>query len=251
MPILEVNGVKLSAQVLGEGAPLLTLHGLVIGNQSSWYLALASLANAARRIILYDQRGHGNSEMPPSGYDLNTLASDLSVLADKLGLLDPFDIAGHSYGGLVALRFALDAPNRVRRLILVDSPLPPLREVVQKYLKADMPSLLRVLPDQIRKAALRSPRRAAATAKRIRRLIDTTTLVEDVRSEPPFVDRELGNLMVPVLCIYGTDSEYLADGQRLRDALPGAQLETIPGSHQLLLENAARVKLIIEDFLNA
>ena len=102
------------------------LHGLLIGSLASWYFTAAPALAKRHRVMLYDLRGHGRSERVASGYDLVTQTGDLQELADRFDDR-PIDLVGHSYGGLIALRFALDHPGRVRRLVLVEAPLPPSR----------------------------------------------------------------------------------------------------------------------------
>jgi pimeloyl-ACP methyl ester carboxylesterase len=250
MPILDVDGLNLNAQVLGSGSPLLTLHGLLIGNLSSWYPAAGSLASSRRQVVLYDQRGHGRSTLAPTGYGLVSMASDLAGLLDALAIQGPVDLAGFSYGSLIALRFTLDRPNLVRRLILVETLLPPLGALVDRNLNADLPSLLSALPAAARKLVSASPHRVMAAVRRTQRLIQETSLVADVRAEPALSESELRRLAVPTLCLQGSDSEFRADGELLASMLPECRLEIIPGSHWLLNDNPSRATDLIKEFLD-
>jgi pimeloyl-ACP methyl ester carboxylesterase len=79
-----------------------------------------------------DQRGHGGSDNPGEGYSLEQLTADL------LGFLDsaevgPCDLLGHSMGGMVALRFTLAHPDRVRSLVLMDTASGPLEMSTRKW----------------------------------------------------------------------------------------------------------------------
>lgn len=250
MLTLEVNGLNLNAQVLGHGSPLLTLHGLLIGNLSSWYLAAGALASSSRQVVLYDLRGHGRSTLAPSGYGLVSMASDLAGLVDALAIQGPVDLAGFSYGSLIALRFTLDRPDLVRRLILVETLLPPLGALVDRNLNADLTSVLSALPSAARKLVSASPHRVMAALQRTQRLIQETSLVADVRAETALSESELRRLAVPTLCLHGSDSEFRTDGELLASVLPACRREIIPGSHWLLNDNPTGTAALIKEFLD-
>jgi pimeloyl-ACP methyl ester carboxylesterase len=72
-------------------------------------------------VIAYDQRGHGLSEKPDSGYDFETIASDLDAVVASLGLGErPFRLVGHSWGAYTTLYYAATRPQRVERAALLD-----------------------------------------------------------------------------------------------------------------------------------
>ncbi|MDC9826204.1 3-oxoadipate enol-lactonase [Devosia sp. ZB163] len=72
------------------------------------------------RAITYDKRGHGLSSVPPAPYAIADLSRDLLELVDHLGL-DHFVLAGVSVGGMVAMRFAIDHPERLASVVLCDT----------------------------------------------------------------------------------------------------------------------------------
>ena len=106
--------------------PLLLLHGLASASRI-WDLTAPSLARD-RRVIALDQRGHGQSDKPVTGYDFATIVEDDFQAVSALGLGDRFAIAGHSWGANVALEFAAAHPERVAALILVDGGFGMLRQ---------------------------------------------------------------------------------------------------------------------------
>jgi pimeloyl-ACP methyl ester carboxylesterase len=101
----------------GEGPPLVALHGLA--SSALWYYRLARSLSGGYRIIAPDQRGHGQTTQAPSGYDWQTLASDVVGLMDQLGL-ERAAVLGHSWGGHVASNLAARFPERVSRLVMID-----------------------------------------------------------------------------------------------------------------------------------
>ncbi len=101
----------------GDGYPLVALHGAA--SSAHWYdLVLPHLA-AEYRCIAPDQRAHGESGQPETGYDWKTLAGDVIALLDHLGV-HRAAVMGHSWGGSVALALALLHPDRVSALALVE-----------------------------------------------------------------------------------------------------------------------------------
>jgi pimeloyl-ACP methyl ester carboxylesterase len=101
----------------GDGPPLLLLHG-VASNSRIW-LRVAPLLSHRFRVIALDQRGHGESDKPDAGYDFETVVGDAAALVEALGLERPV-VAGHSWGGNVALEYAATRPDAVAGLVLVD-----------------------------------------------------------------------------------------------------------------------------------
>lgn len=116
-----VTGAWLRVRDMGVATgnhPVLLVHGY--GSRlETWTLIQPHLARD-RRVVSFDQRGFGKSERPESAYGPALHAKDVVELADKLGLEKPV-LVGHSYGGGVALRAALDNPGRFSGLVLVDA----------------------------------------------------------------------------------------------------------------------------------
>ena len=116
------DGVRLHARDWsGSGQAVVLLHGLA-SNARIWDGVASRLAGAGLRVVALDQRGHGASEQPGSGYDFATLGRDLSAALADLGIERPV-LAGHSWGANVALQFAADRPGALAGLALVDGAL--------------------------------------------------------------------------------------------------------------------------------
>lgn len=100
----------------GTGAPILLLHGLA-SQRRFWNLVATELAG--RPVCALDQRGHGDSDKPDTGYDLSTVAADAATALDALGWSRAV-VVGHSWGGAVAATLAAEHPERVLALVCVD-----------------------------------------------------------------------------------------------------------------------------------
>ena len=101
---------------VGSGFPVVVLHGLY-GSSDNWF-SIAKQLGYCYRIILVDQRNHGNSPHVET-HTYNDLVRDLYGLAQKLNL-DKFHLVGHSMGGRVAMLFQTQYPDLVRSLVVVD-----------------------------------------------------------------------------------------------------------------------------------
>ncbi|PKB63553.1 MAG: hypothetical protein BZY80_06650 [SAR202 cluster bacterium Io17-Chloro-G2] len=101
----------------GDGPPIMALHGLA--SSGHWYDLVAPMLRQQWRVIAPDQRGHGQTSQMESGYDWQTLASDIVGLMDHLGL-EKAAVLGHSWGGNVAGNLAARFPERVQKLVLID-----------------------------------------------------------------------------------------------------------------------------------
>ena len=101
----------------GTGQPLVLLHGLA-STCHIWDLVAPILAQWYR-VYALDQRGHGESDKPADGYDFATVAGDLHMFVQAMGLASPI-IAGHSWGGDVALEYAVAYPEGPKGLCFVD-----------------------------------------------------------------------------------------------------------------------------------
>ncbi len=110
------NDINVAWSEAGRGAPLVLIHGLA-DDHRAWRRTLPDLM-LRHRLILYDLRGHGQTSLGDPDGSLRQLSEDLIALLDGLGVEQPA-IAGFSLGGTVAMRAAIDHPDRVGRLALV------------------------------------------------------------------------------------------------------------------------------------
>jgi proline iminopeptidase len=110
---VEIAGGKDSDNVL------VALHGGP-GNSSDYMVSLKQLAGSDLSVVLYDQRGTGRSSVPISGYGLGQYVEDLEAVRKSINA-ERIHVFGHSWGGIVAMRYATIYPRNVKSLILMGS----------------------------------------------------------------------------------------------------------------------------------
>jgi pimeloyl-ACP methyl ester carboxylesterase len=130
---LHLNDADLAYHEQGSGdPPLLLLHGFT-GSRLDWADVVSELARD-RRVVAYDQRGHGDSTNfgRRDAYTFTQLVADLAAVVDAQGLA-PFDLLGHSMGGVVAMGYALAHADKLRSLILMDTAGAPAGAIPQAW----------------------------------------------------------------------------------------------------------------------
>lgn len=132
---VEANGLKISyrswtnpnANKTQNNPPFLLIHGLASALRI-WDLVAPPLVQATdSQVVALDQRGHGVSDKPDTGYDNNQIVADDYKLATSLNLKKPL-VVGHSWGATIALAYAATHPNEVSGLVLVDGGMGNMRD---------------------------------------------------------------------------------------------------------------------------
>jgi len=117
MPIAQVNGCRINYELAGPAnAPALVLSNSLGSNFGMWDAQMPAFAKT-HRVLRYDTRGHGQSEVTPGPYTFEQLARDVVALADSLNI-DKFSFCGLSMGGVTGLWIALHEPTRLYKLVL-------------------------------------------------------------------------------------------------------------------------------------
>ncbi len=228
------NGSSLHLREGGEGSPTLLLHGWAVpGNV--WDPVLARWPATAGRVLAPDLRGTGFSSKPREGYSLEDDVADVLALIDELGLKD-LAIVGHSKGGAIAQRVALERPALLRALVLL-CPVPasgvPLDEPTVGYFRSlcgpreGLSQLITMTAASIPDAAL------------LERLVDSMASVSleslhgglDAFRNADFGDR-IHAITTPTLVIGGGAEVVLPPAflqEHIVDKIPGARLQVMPG----------------------
>jgi pimeloyl-ACP methyl ester carboxylesterase len=249
MQLATDDGVILHVEELGQGAPVVMLHGLLIGSMMTWYIHAAPRLAQRNHVILFDLRGHGKSERAARGYDVHTMSLDLECVLDRL-VHAPAILIGHSYGALVALHLAIRRPDRVRKLALVEAPFSGVTEL-DDFLGKSPEQMLEALPLTLRpviSAPGRRGRRGRRFYEAMRFFAEETSLLQDLRLVGEVSDRELDAITCPVLAVYGTESSCRPGGARILARVRGANVVELPGGHFLPIESPRELSSVLERF---
>jgi pimeloyl-ACP methyl ester carboxylesterase len=117
--IIDTGVEPANVRVEGQGPAILLLHGF--GAAIDWWDNIAAELAAHHRVIRVDLIGHGGTAAPAAGYAITRQAQLAAALLDKLDV-DHVTVIGHSMGGEVAVALAENDPERIDRMILIDSP---------------------------------------------------------------------------------------------------------------------------------
>ncbi len=246
MPVFSNGGIDVAYDDVGEGAPILLLHGFASTRTDNWSRTgwYGTLEKTGRRVIAMDWRGHGESTASHSSEDYSTdlLLGDVRALLDHLGI-DKLDVFGFSMGAGLALQFALQEGKRIDHLVLAG--------IGGKMLDRDRsPRFSENIFDVGSADEISDP-----TARGFRLYADQ--LGQDLRAlaacagaerASPSTD-DLFAVRAKTLVVAGQRDELAGDPVALAEAIPGAKGELIPGAdHMYLLTNGAFKGTVI-DFL--
>ena len=124
MPVEPINGFEMAYEVSGSGPLVVFVHGGVGGivqrlqHERPWWVDEIFAPHFT--VATYDRRACGRSEIPESGYDIETFAEDLHALVQHLGMAQTY-VIGSSAGGPIAMQYALAYPDEVSGLVLVNT----------------------------------------------------------------------------------------------------------------------------------
>jgi pimeloyl-ACP methyl ester carboxylesterase len=251
------TGVELAYVRMGaeEGQPIVLIHGYS-DNSRGWSLVAPHLAE--RPLIAVDLRGHGKSDAPACCYGPDTMAADIAGLMETLGIARA-DIVGHSYGAITAGILAATRPDKVDQLVLIggglsiaagpgswlwdnirplEAPIDPGGQFIKDWYWNPNPVDPVFIEHEIAESTA-MPMHVWQGVLEGLAMLDWAPLAPAVQA--------------PTLILWG-DQDSLFDAasqQRLRDALPGARLETFAGlGHNLHWEQPETAAAAIIGFLN-
>lgn len=261
MPYAWTNGFRTYYEEWGEGFPVVLIHGHTF-DATLWDDQVSPLAEQYR-VITYDVRGHGQSEVPASGYWSSSYAEDLRQLLDHLGV-EKAVLVAQAAGGSIAGTFCFDAPERVPALVLAGVRFggSSAREPEGDYRRA-VKELARARGVRVAMEALWLPRPVFQGARlrpsvyeHLRRMclgFSGVSYLDDTPAphEAGLNDR-LGEIRVPALLLYGDlDSVGVVEtADRARATMPQVEVRLMPGTgHTLNMEEPEIFNRHVLEFL--
>jgi len=231
----------------GDGDPIVLVHGFASSKNVNWVYPtwVSELRKAGRRVIAFDNRGHGDSQKlyDPENYHIGIMATDVRALMDHLSLTRA-DVMGYSMGARISAYLAFSHPDRVRSLMLGGLGIGLIEgggpgENVAKALEADslddvtdpMGRTFRAFADQTR-----SDRRALAACLRgSRRLMPR---------------EEAAAITAPTLIAVGTKDDIAGSAQKLAEVIKSAEVLDIPNRDHMRAVGDKVYKEGVLDFLS-
>ena len=220
------DGARLAWRELGEGRPVLLIHGYFSDAHTNWirYGHAAALAARGFRVIMPDLRAHGDSARPhdPAAYPKDALVDDAFALVAHLGLTD-YDLGGYSLGGRTAVRM-LARGATPRRVVIAGMGLEGLldtgaRAAHFRRILTGLGSFERGSPEWMAEAFLKT---TGGDPVALLGILDT------------FVDTPrdvIAGLDLPTLVVAGVEDADNGSHADLADLLPAATLAEVPGGH--------------------
>jgi 3-oxoadipate enol-lactonase len=264
MPEVEVNGVRLHYEDVGEGPETVVFsHSYLV--DSRHFAPQIEALKPRYRVLAYDHRGHGQSEKPSTGYSMETIYADGLGFLEAMKLDTPCHWIGLSTGGFVGMRLGFRRPELLRSLILMDTAASGEDTLkVLKYramflavrLFGMKPVAGSAMAALFASEFLRDPARKAERETWRSRLLDNDTRAliafgkaifsrDDVRDRLPAIP-------VPTLVVVGEQdvSTPPAKAKLLAQAIPDARLERIPrAGHLCTVEQPEAVNRVLLEFL--
>jgi pimeloyl-ACP methyl ester carboxylesterase len=247
MPSFHHGDVEIAYLDEGEGDPVILVHGFASSKNVNWVYPtwVSELKKNQRRVIAFDNRGHGDSTKlyDSEDYHVGTMASDIAALMDHLDV-ERADVMGYSLGSRMTAIFAQSNPQRVRSAIFGGLGIGLIKgggpgENVAQALEAEslddvtdpMGRTFRAFADQTR-----SDRRALAACLRGSRRLMT--------------EAEAASIAVPVLIAVGTTDEVAGSADALGQIIPHAEVLNIPNRDHMRAVGDKVYKTGVLDFLS-
>ena len=250
-----------------EDAPVVVLvHGFSVPYYV-WDPTFEALENADFRVLRYDLYGRGYSDRPEAEYDLDLFAGQLEGLLSALGIENPVELVGLSFGGPIVARFANEHPEQVRGLILIDPQVASVstREIfplnvplVGEYIMA-----VYMVPSMLPKSQSNDfyrPERFPDWEARYRVQMEyqgfqralLSTIRNMIHMDPLAEYESLGTQSIPVMLVWGREDQTVSatDIQALRNAIPAAEFHPVDeAGHLPHYEQAGVVNPLLIEFL--
>lgn len=252
MPVITVDNRQVHIQELNKGAEhtVVLIHGM-FSNLSIYYFNIAPILAKHFHVVMYDLKSHGMSERFPDGYDLESMSSDVLALLDVLEL-KKVHLAGYSFGGLIALKTALKAPERVNQLVIMEAPDPQddkARDIIEQYSKEFLEHYVANFTDTTK--VQMGKRQMEKNHRMYEFLFEQTSIKADMIREKDFLNEiRSSGLDIPTLLLYGSASNCRPTGEWLSSQIGQAELELISGDHNIPIQEPGLIAETIVHFLS-
>ena len=240
-------------EIHGSGTPIVFIHGWT-GTHLTWYNQVKYFSSKGYKVVVYDLRGHSSSEKPVEWeYTTENMCKDLLDLVNYLNL-EKFVLVGHSYGGMIAQKFAITNQERILKLVLVDT-APAVYGFALKLQISLAKFLFRI-----------AYKRIMSFTKRRRKNVPEIIIDEELKC-PKYValklldeiskfnvKEELKLLKIPTLIIVGENDSLLPVwlSEELHSLINGSKLVIIENSeHSPQIENPERFNFVLRKFLES
>lgn len=247
MPQFENNGIALAYDDIGNGEPIVLIHGFASNRNENWRRVgwYGAIERKRMRLLAADVRGHGESAKPHDAlaYGSAALVSDVIALLDRAGI-DRAHVLGYSMGARIALATALAHRGRVDHLVIGgigDKLFDPPRAA---NLLSE--AMLAENPECISEPLLRSFRQFADEQGEDRAALAACAGGLDFQFSPD----ALSALSVPTLVVAGARDALAGSAEGLARAIPGARAITLPGCDHFSAIPHASFKASVFDFLD-
>ncbi len=263
MPFITSRGLRLHYEDLGEGPPVLLVHGFT-NYGLVWAGQATALVHSGYRVLMPDLAGHGLSAVAESTTTVPDLAQDMVALLDALHL-DRALVCGLSLGGMVAQQIAVDNPNRVSAMLIADSRAENvgMRPAVEGWIAdfegpgGPLARLEKTFPMLVNEEFCLSAAGQATLAlwRIVLAKVAGRSLANVARGMAAFdVVARLPAVRIPTLVVSGSQDKLIAPNlsQRTADLVPGARFVAIPGAgHISSLDSAAAFNRLLLEFMAA
>ena len=271
MKILLPGNLNLNYLQLGEGSPVVLIHGM--GSDHTVWEGLIPLLKENYRVIAVDLRGHGLSSKTSGPYTIELFAKDICLFLDSLNI-DQAHFMGHSMGGVVLQELAVRHPERFKSLTLISSFAcidTPLEEVltnlkdilIEEGYKAFFDECLKVAnsPEFIRKNRVLFSKIRDENSRicSVSSIVDTINACLDIKlcCDVNLVDSikedTIKDIRIPTLVIAGDEDVFTPThhGLKIHESIPNSRMEIIEGGcHNLLVEKPVEICSVIKRFLD-
>jgi len=257
----EIPGTRLYYETAGAGETVVLIHAFMLDTRM-WDDQFERYAQRYR-VVRYDARGFGRSEVPKAGEPYSH-ADDLAALLDSLGASDPVHVVGLAMGGRFALDFAVTHPGRLRSMTVIDTVVggwPWSRQWLVSYapvLEAARRGDIAAAKQAWLANEIFAPlREKPAVAEKMRRMVDDYSGWHLVNRDPERVPKpptvsQLSKVGIPTLVLVGELDvpEFRLISAHVARGIPAARQETLAGSgHLASMEAPQRVNDLVLGFL--